>query len=74
PPHGPFCRQFQTVAETVSDTDAVVLCTDWDEYKQLDWMTIKRLMKQPYILDGRNMVDKGKVEALGFHYTGIANY
>lgn len=73
-PYGPFCRQFQTVAETVSDTDAVVLCTDWDEYKQLDWMTIKRLMKQPHIFDGRNMVDKGNVEALGFHYTGIANY
>lgn len=68
------CQQFQTVAETVSGTDAVVLCTDWNEYKQLDWTAIKLLMKQPYIFDGRNMIDKSTVEALGFHYWGVANY
>ncbi|GHH97428.1 UDP-glucose dehydrogenase family protein [Neobacillus kokaensis] len=73
-PIGPHCQQLQTVAETVSGTDAVILCTDWDEYKQLDWMAIQLLMKQPYIFDGRNMVDKAVVEALGFHYTGFANH
>ncbi len=73
-PLGPHCQQLQTVAETVSDTDAVILCTDWDEYKQLDWMAIKLLMKQPYIYDGRNMINKAAVEALGFHYTGFANH
>ncbi|MCM3567377.1 UDP-glucose/GDP-mannose dehydrogenase family protein [Neobacillus mesonae] len=73
-PLGANCRQFATTAETVSGADAVVLCTDWDEYKRLDWPAIKLLMKQPHIFDGRNMIDKTAVESLGFHYTGFANH
>lgn len=66
-------HQFQTIEETVSGTDALVICTDWDEYKNLNWESLKPLMTSPYIFDGRNMLDKGKVESLGFHYLGIAN-
>nr|WP_269153250.1 UDP-glucose/GDP-mannose dehydrogenase family protein [Neobacillus sedimentimangrovi] len=67
-------QQFETVEEAVSGTDAVILCTDWDDYKSLNWGELKPLMKQPYIFDGRNMLDKRKVESLGFHYIGIANH
>ncbi|MED3622538.1 UDP-glucose dehydrogenase family protein [Neobacillus thermocopriae] len=67
-------QQFETVAETVSGTDAVILCTDWEDYKSLNWGELKPLMKQPYIFDGRNMLDKREVESLGFHYIGIANH
>lgn len=76
--HDPIVKlgsnQYQTVEETVTDTDAVVLCTDWEDYKKLDWMSLKPLMKQPFIFDGRNMLDKNKMEGLGFHYIGIANH
>ena len=69
PPH-----QFQSIEETVSGADAVVMCTDWDDYKVLDWASLKSIMSQPYIFDGRNMLDKKKVEGLGFHYLGVSNH
>ncbi|WP_082193079.1 UDP-glucose dehydrogenase family protein [Bacillus rubiinfantis] len=68
------CHQFKTVADTVSGTDAVMICTDWDEYRELDWSKLKPLVKQPYLFDGRNMVDKEHVAKMGFYYTGVANH
>lgn len=67
-------QTFQTIEETITGADALVICTDWDEYKQLDWASLKPLMKQPYLFDGRNMLDKTQLEGLGFHYVGIANF
>ncbi|WHY85504.1 UDP-glucose/GDP-mannose dehydrogenase family protein [Neobacillus novalis] len=71
---GPSIVQFQKVEETVAGADALVIGTDWDEYKNLDWVRIKQLMNQPILFDGRNMLDKRKIENLGFHYWGIANH
>ncbi|MEH7375159.1 UDP-glucose dehydrogenase family protein [Neobacillus drentensis] len=67
-------HQFPTIEETVAGADALVICTDWDDYKNLNWKSLKPLMKQPYIFDGRNMLDKEKVEKLGFYYFGVANH
>ncbi len=66
--------QFKTIEETVAGVDAIVISTDWEDYKYLDWAKIKLLMKQPYLFDGRNMVDKDMVKSLGFHYIGVANH
>ena len=66
--------QYPVIEETVADADALVICTDWDEYKNLDWESLKLLMKQPYVFDGRNILDKGILESLGFHYVGVANH
>ncbi|MFF2446614.1 UDP-glucose dehydrogenase family protein [Neobacillus sp. NPDC058068] len=66
--------QYHTIEETVSGADAVVLGTDWDDYKNLDWANLKLTMKQPFIFDGRNMLDKENIVALGFHYLGVANH
>jgi len=66
--------QFRTIEETVAGADALVICTDWDEYKNHDWVSLKLLMGQPYIFDGRNMLDKGIMESLGFCYIGVANH
>lgn len=67
-------HQYMTVEETITGADALVLCTDWDEYKNLNWQSLKPLMKQPYIFDGRNIIDKEKVKKLGFQYYGISNH
>lgn len=67
-------HQFSTIEETVSGANALVICTDWDDYKHLNWASIKPLMKQYYIFDGRNMIDKEKVKKLGFHYFGVSNH
>jgi UDPglucose 6-dehydrogenase len=63
-----LCEDSYQVAEGV---DALVLATEWNEFKQLDFKRIKSLMKQPIILDGRNLWDAGLLQSLGFSYTGI---
>ncbi|WP_082797546.1 UDP-glucose dehydrogenase family protein [Neobacillus drentensis] len=67
-------HQFPTIEATVASADALVICTDWDDYKYLNWLSLKPIMKQPYIFDGRNMLDREKVEKLGFYYFGVANH
>jgi UDPglucose 6-dehydrogenase len=71
---GPSLVQYQKVEETVAGADAIVIGTDWDEYKNLDWPNLKSFMFQPYFFDGRNMIEREEVENLGFYYVGVANH
>ncbi len=63
-----ICTDPYQVAE---GADALVLATEWNEFKQLDFEKIKQLMRQPVILDGRNLWDADKLRALGFQYFGV---
>ena len=49
----------------------LMLVAEWNEFKQLDMARIKRIMRQPILMDGRNIYDRSKMEALGFTYYGI---
>jgi UDPglucose 6-dehydrogenase len=51
--------------------DALVLVTEWNEFRQPDFELLRRTMKQPVLFDGRNVWDPRKVRALGFTYHGI---
>jgi len=51
--------------------DAIVIVTEWNEFKQLDMLRLKRLMRRPVIVDGRNLYDPGEMRRLGFVYRGI---
>jgi UDPglucose 6-dehydrogenase len=51
--------------------DALVVITEWNEFKQLDLERVRRLMNQPVLLDGRNIYDPKVMAALGFTYRGI---
>jgi UDPglucose 6-dehydrogenase len=51
--------------------DALVLVTEWNEFRQPDFALLRRTMKQPVLFDGRNVWDPAKVRALGFSYQGI---
>ena len=57
--------------EMARGCDALVVVTEWNEFKQLDLERIKELLKQPVIFDGRNIYDPVKMKALGFTYRGI---
>lgn len=57
--------------EVATNADALVLATEWNEFKQLDFGRLKSLMKQPVILDGRNLWDSESLAAQGFIYMGI---
>ncbi len=63
-----LCENPYQVAEKA---DALVLATEWNEFKQLDFTKIKMLMKQPVILDGRNLWDSDVLQELGFTYMGV---
>ncbi len=51
--------------------DALVVVTEWNEFKQLDLERLRDLMNQPVLLDGRNIYDPKQMAALKFTYRGI---
>ncbi|MBB3186463.1 UDP-glucose dehydrogenase family protein [Microbacter margulisiae] len=59
------------IYDTVNDTDTLMLVTEWKEFRMPNWQIIKKLMKKPIVLDGRNIYDKKEVIDAGFHYEGI---
>jgi UDPglucose 6-dehydrogenase len=57
--------------DAAHQTDAIILLTEWEEFKDLDYFKIAQDMNQRIIVDARNMLDSGKLKQLGFHYDGI---
>jgi UDPglucose 6-dehydrogenase len=53
------------------DCDALMVMTDWNEFKQIDWSAIRPLMRQPVIFDGRNIYDPEEMKQLGYRYRGL---
>ncbi len=53
------------------DADAIILVTEWKEFRLPSWNAIKKIVKTPLILDGRNIYDKQELQELGFVYHGI---
>ncbi len=59
------------IYDAVLETDALLLVTEWKEFRMPNWKIIKNGMKNPLILDGRNIYDKNDLTELGFEYEGI---
>jgi UDPglucose 6-dehydrogenase len=58
--------------EAVEGADAVVLVTEWPEFRELDWAgEVKRRMRVPLVVDGRNFLDREQLVEAGFTYEGI---
>ncbi len=57
--------------EALEKANLMVLVTEWTEFLNLDFIKIKQIMKNPFIIDGRNFLDKKKLIDLGFIYKGI---
>lgn len=55
----------------LKDADALVIITDWDEFKEPDWDKVASLLKSPLIIDGRNMFDPLAMEKKGFVYHSV---
>jgi UDPglucose 6-dehydrogenase len=63
-----YCANAYEVAE---DSDALVVMTEWNEFKHLDRARIKKAMRQPILIDGRNVYDVEEMQSLGFVYRGM---
>ena len=59
------------IYDAVLNADAVLLVTEWKEFRMPSWKVIHKSMKFPLVLDGRNIYDKAELEELGFEYEGI---
>ncbi len=57
--------------QAIENSECLIICTEWAEFKDLDWRKVKRLMNRPLILDGRNMLDKKRFQKLKFEYIGF---
>ncbi|MDA7798093.1 nucleotide sugar dehydrogenase [bacterium] len=58
------CENFHSA---IKNSNLVSLCTDWDEFKEINWKEAKSIMSlNPTLFDGRNLVDKHQLESLGY--------
>ncbi|NJL41092.1 MAG: UDP-glucose/GDP-mannose dehydrogenase family protein [Leptolyngbyaceae cyanobacterium RM2_2_4] len=70
--HGLSNVIVETDPERLADgCDALVLVTDWAQFRTLDYAKMSKLMNNPVIIDGRNFLDQESLEAVGFRYLGI---
>jgi UDPglucose 6-dehydrogenase len=57
--------------DALDGADALVIVTDWNEYRHPDFARIKGALKSPVVVDGRNLYDTRKMASLGFRYASI---
>ena len=67
----PDIEYLNDAYEVASGADALVVVTEWNEFRLLDLGRIKRSMRKPVVIDGRNIYDPQLMRALGFTYRGI---
>lgn len=63
-----LCNNASEVAE---GCDALVLVTEWNEYRELEWDVIAKKMRSPFVLDGRHALDREKLARAGFRYSTL---
>ncbi|MGQ9618422.1 MAG: UDP-glucose dehydrogenase family protein [Candidatus Aminicenantia bacterium] len=75
-PESERIKYLEDPYKTSEDAEALIIVTEWDEYRNLDLKKIKELMKTPIIIDGRNIYEPVEVIKLGFEYycMGRSNY
>jgi len=61
----------KTSYEALKDADALIILTEWDEFREPDFEKIKKLLKQHIIIDGRNIYDPKEMKTLGFKYKSV---
>src|SRR3989338_5305541 len=57
--------------QAVNKVDALIIITEWNEFRQIDLNKVKKLMSNPTIFDGRNIYDPSDLKKLGFKYYSI---
>jgi UDPglucose 6-dehydrogenase len=60
-----------TAYDLADGADALMVCTEWNEFKQLDLTKVRDAMRRPVLVDGRNIYDPAEMARLGFHYQAV---
>ena len=67
----PYLEMAEDPYQLAQGCDALVVVTEWNEFKHLDLRRIKQSMQQPVVIDGRNMYEPAVMQTLGFKYVGV---
>jgi UDPglucose 6-dehydrogenase len=67
----PSVELCESAQEALAGADAAVLVTEWPEFAELDWDTMRDRMANALVVDGRNFLDAQRLRAAGFAYEGI---
>ena len=67
----PKLSYTQKALAALKEADALVICTEWDEFRVVDYKDLKKHMKGKVIFDGRNVLERHEAEEAGFTYFGI---
>jgi UDPglucose 6-dehydrogenase len=66
----PDIRYCSTAYEAAQDAEAIMIATEWEEFRNLDWDEVKKIVARPLVVDGRNMFSPSEMTAHGIHYIG----
>src|SRR5476651_700709 len=69
----PGVKMVDKAEDVAVGADALLLLTEWNEFKSLPWAAIKKSMLSPLLFDGRNLLNREEMRAVGFTYTGIGH-
>jgi UDPglucose 6-dehydrogenase len=60
--------------KALEGADALILVTEWPQFRRPDWERMKELLTKPVVFDGRNQYDPGKMKRMGFEHVGIGRH
>jgi UDPglucose 6-dehydrogenase len=63
-----YCEDELTAC---TDSDCIIIATEWEQFRDLDFESIKEIVNNPLIIDLRNMFEPGYIKDFGFKYIGI---
>ena len=63
-----YKKDLYAVAE---GADALILATEWNQFRTINWERVKKLLRRPIVVDLRNIYDPQRMQASGFHYTSV---
>ncbi len=64
----PQIEYAKTAYEAAQNSEALIIATEWEEFRTLDWERVRNSMARPLVLDGRNLLCAKDMKALGFEY------
>lgn len=63
-----YKKDLYAVAE---GADALILATEWNQFRTINWERVKKLLRRPIVVDLRNIYNPQRMQASGFHYTSV---
>ncbi|QEL82537.1 UDP-glucose/GDP-mannose dehydrogenase family protein (plasmid) [Bacillus sp. JAS24-2] len=63
--------QHDNLESSITNSDCIIIATDWNEFKTLNWKQVKQVMRGCTIVDGRNCIEKDEIEKYGLQYIGV---